>query len=37
MQIALPHNAKSKGFEVGNNATLLQIVGDHTTARATKE
>ena len=34
---AIPHNAKSKSFEVGNNATLLQIVGHHPTARARKE
>ena len=33
----IPHNAKSEGFEVGNNTTLLQIVGHHPTARAKKE
>jgi hypothetical protein len=31
---AIPDNAKSEGFKVGNNSTLLQIVGHHPTARA---
>ena len=32
--VAIPDDAKPESFKVGNDATFLQIVSHHTTARA---
>ena len=34
VQFSIPDDAKPESFKVGNDATFLQIVGHHTTARA---